>query len=57
MFYYPPLIVFIDEVHLVPRAVQENLLTMLEELDRTVKLANHISLVNRTTLMFATMGG
>jgi len=54
VFYYPPLIVFIDEVHLVPRAVQESLLTMLEALDRTVTLANEVALMNRTTFMFAT---
>ncbi len=54
VLYYPPLIVFIDEVHLVPRAVQESLLTMLEALDRTVMLANEVALMNRTTFMFAT---
>lgn len=54
ILYYPPLIVFIDEVHLVPRPVQESLLTMLEALDRTVTLPNEIALMNRTTFMFAT---
>ncbi|MGI9075490.1 MAG: AAA family ATPase [Bryobacteraceae bacterium] len=54
VLYYPPLIVFIDEVHLVPRTVQESLLTMLEALDRTVTLPNEIALMNRTTFMFAT---
>jgi Holliday junction resolvasome RuvABC ATP-dependent DNA helicase subunit len=54
VLYYPPLIVFIDEAHLVPRAVQESLLTMLEALDRTVTLPNEVALMNRTTFMFAT---
>ena len=30
MLEYPPLVVFIDEVHLLPRGLQEALLTMLE---------------------------
>jgi DNA phosphorothioation-dependent restriction protein DptH len=51
---YPPLIVFIDEVHLVPRSLQEALLTMLEAADRTVVLADHVARVHRATFLFAT---
>lgn len=51
---YPPLIVFIDEVHLVPRALQEALLTMLEAADRTVVLSDHVARVQRATFLFAT---
>ena len=51
---YPPLTVFIDEVHLVPRSVQESLLTMLEAADRTVTLSSQVARVNRTTFLFAT---
>jgi Holliday junction resolvasome RuvABC ATP-dependent DNA helicase subunit len=51
---YPPLVVFIDEVHLVPRAVQESLLTMLEAQDRTVTLASEVARVHRATFIFAT---
>ncbi len=51
---YPPLIVFIDEVHLVPRALQESLLTMLEAADRTVVLSDHVARVHRATFLFAT---
>ena len=51
---YPPLIVFIDEVHLVPRALQEALLTMLEAADRSVVLSDQVALVQRATFLFAT---
>ncbi len=51
---YPPLIIFIDEVHLVPRALQESLLTMLEAADRTVVLSSQVARVNRATFLFAT---
>jgi MoxR-like ATPase len=51
---YPPLIIFIDEVHLVPRALQEALLTMLEAADRTVVLSDHVARVPRATFLFAT---
>jgi Holliday junction DNA helicase RuvB len=51
---YPALVVFIDEVHLVPRAVQESLLTMLEAADRTVSLEDHVARVNLATFLFAT---
>jgi Holliday junction resolvasome RuvABC ATP-dependent DNA helicase subunit len=51
---YPPLIVFIDEVHLLPRTLQEALLTMLEAADRTVVLSDHVARVQRATFLFAT---
>jgi Holliday junction resolvasome RuvABC ATP-dependent DNA helicase subunit len=51
---YPPLIVFIDEVHLVPRGLQEGLLTMLEAADRTVVLAKQVAHVEKATFLFAT---
>jgi Holliday junction resolvasome RuvABC ATP-dependent DNA helicase subunit len=51
---YPALIVFIDEVHLVPKAVQESLLTMLEAADRTVTLASEVARMTKATFVFAT---
>jgi Holliday junction resolvasome RuvABC ATP-dependent DNA helicase subunit len=51
---YPPLVVFIDEVHLVPRALQEALLTVLEAADRTVVLSDRVARVHRATFVFAT---
>lgn len=51
---YPPLVVFIDEVHLMPRVVQESLLTLLEAADRTVSLADRVARMNKTTFLFAT---
>ena len=51
---YPPLIVFIDEVHLVPKGVQESLLTMLEAADRTVVLTKQVARVDKATFLFAT---
>jgi DNA phosphorothioation-dependent restriction protein DptH len=51
---YPALIVFIDEVHLVPRPIQESLLTMLEAADRSVTLQDRVALMRRTTFLFAT---
>lgn len=51
---YPPLIVFIDEVHLVQRSVQESLLTMLEAADRTVTLSKQVARVDKATFIFAT---
>lgn len=54
MLEYPPLIIFIDEVHLVPRALQEALLTMLEAADRTVVLSDCVARVQRATFLFAT---
>lgn len=54
VYEYPPFVVFIDEVHLVPRAVQESLLTMLEAADRTVTLVHQVAKVNRATFLFAT---
>ena len=51
---YPPLVVFIDEVHLVPRPVQESLLTALEPKDRTVLLADRVARLPQVTFLFAT---
>lgn len=51
---YPPLVVFIDEVHLMPRVVQESLLTMLEAADRTVTLQGQVAHVQKATFIFAT---
>lgn len=51
---YPPLVIFIDEVHLLPRSLQEGLLTMLEDADRTVTLSNQVAKVNSATFLFAT---
>lgn len=51
---YPPLIVFIDEVHLLPKPLQESLLTMLEAADRTVVLGDHVARVYFATFLFAT---
>jgi Holliday junction resolvasome RuvABC ATP-dependent DNA helicase subunit len=51
---YPPLIVFIDEVHLVAKGLQEALLTMLEAADRTVVLARQVAQMGKTTFLFAT---
>ena len=51
---YPPAIVFVDEVHLVPRGVQDHLLTMLERSDRRGVLRNRVVWMNRVTFLFAT---
>ena len=51
---YPPVVIFVDEVHLVPRGVQESLLTMLESADRTVILSHQVAKVNKATFLFAT---
>ena len=51
---YPPLVVFIDEVHLVPRSVQESLLTALEQKDRSVLLADKVARLPNVTFLFAT---
>lgn len=51
---YPPLIVFIDEVHLIAKGLQEALLTMLEAADRTVVLSKQVALMGKTTFLFAT---
>lgn len=51
---YPPFVVFVDEVHLVSRAVQESLLTMLEPMDRRARLSDTIALVRQATFIFAT---
>lgn len=54
VFRYPPFVVFVDEVHLVPRRVQESLLTMLETKDRTVRLEHRVVEVPEATFIFAT---
>jgi|GEM_PF-2148539 len=54
MMQYPPLVVFIDEVHTVKKQVQESLLTMLEAKDRTVALTDHIAIMDKATFLFAT---
>jgi DNA phosphorothioation-dependent restriction protein DptH len=51
---YPPMCVFVDEIHLVPRAVQESFLTVLESNDRTVTLEDEIAVMKKTTFLFAT---
>ncbi len=51
---YPPLIVFVDEVHLVPRSVQESLLTALEPKDRSVLLKDRVARLPQITFLFAT---
>ncbi len=57
LFDYPAFVVFIDEVHLVPRKTQESLLTLLERSDRTVALegtTRRFAQVTRGTFLFAT---
>ena len=51
---YPPLVVFVDEVHLVRRSVQESLLTALEPSDRSVLLTDRVAELPRVTFLFAT---
>ena len=51
---YPPLVVFIDEVHLVQRPVQESLLTALEPNDRSILLSDKVVLLQKATFLFAT---
>ncbi len=54
---YPPFVIFVDEVHLVPKKTQEALLTLLEKSDRTVILegqGRRVAQVTRTTFLFAT---
>ena len=51
---YPPLVVFIDEVHLVPKAVQESLLTALERKDRSVLLNDRVARIPSVTFLLAT---
>ena len=51
---YPPLVVFVDEVHLVPKLVQESLLTALEPKDRSVLLEDKLALLPQVTFLFAT---
>lgn len=51
---YPPLVVFVDEVHLVPKPVQESLLTALEPTDRSVLLKDRLARLPQVTFLFAT---
>lgn len=51
---YPPLVVFVDEVHLVPKSVQESLLTALEPNDRSVLLTDKVARIPQITFLFAT---
>ncbi len=51
---YPPLVVFVDEVHLVPGTVQESLLTALEPRDRSVLLSDRVARLPQVTFLFAT---
>ena len=51
---YPPLVVFVDEVHLVPGSVQESLLTALEPRERSVLLSDRVARLPRVTFLFAT---
>ncbi|MFD1193800.1 AAA family ATPase [Seohaeicola saemankumensis] len=51
---YPPFVVLIDEVHLVKRAVQEAMLTLLEASDRQVSLKDEVAVVRSATFIFAT---
>ena len=51
---YPPMVVFVDEVHLVPRAVQEGFLTVLEPNDRHMDAGSHVARMDLVTFIFAT---
>ncbi|WP_082112987.1 AAA family ATPase [Pseudoxanthomonas suwonensis] len=51
---YPPFVVFVDEVHLVSRPVQESFLTALESKDRRVHLGNRYAQLTNATFLFAT---
>ena len=51
---YPSLVVFVDEVHLVSRSVQESLLTALEPRDRSVLLSDRVAKLPQVTFLFAT---
>ena len=51
---YPPLVAFIDEIHLVPKPVQESLLTALEPKDRSVLLSDRLAKLPQMTFLFAT---
>lgn len=51
---YPPFVVFVDEVHLVARAAQESLLTLLEPRDRRARIGDKVVHVPDATFLFAT---
>jgi len=51
---YPPIVIFIDEIHLVPRSVQESFLTALEPKDRSLLLSDRVARLPQATFLFAT---
>ena len=51
---YPPLVVFVDEIHLVSKSIQESLLTALEPKDRSVLLMDRMAKLPQVTFLFAT---
>lgn len=51
---YPPFVVFVDEIHLVSKSVQESFLTALESKDRRVHLGNRYVELRHATFLFAT---
>ncbi len=51
---YPPVVIFLDEVHLIPRRVQESLLTLTEPDGRFVRLGNRICRFPYATFVAAT---
>ena len=51
---YPPLVVFVDEVHLVSKPIQESLLTALEPKDRSLLLSDRLARLPQVTFLFAT---
>jgi Holliday junction resolvasome RuvABC ATP-dependent DNA helicase subunit len=51
---YPPLVVFIDEIHLMSAMQQESLLTLLDNEERTLRTNNRILLLQQASFLFAT---
>ncbi|MBI4287193.1 MAG: ATP-binding protein [Chloroflexi bacterium] len=51
---YPPVVIFVDEIHLAPRAIQESLLTVLELKTRSLLLAERVARLPSATFLFAT---
>jgi DNA phosphorothioation-dependent restriction protein DptH len=51
---YPPMVIFVDEIHLVPRGIQESFLTVLEPNDRTMDAGPHVARMDLVTFIFAT---
>jgi len=54
VFEYPPILIFVDEVHLVTRSVQESLLKVLESSDRRLLLQDEVADLHKATFVFAT---